>query len=224
MSFTSWLARFSLYTGKTTLAALVVSRLNAFQDVLSNHFPRHPLAAFVPMDGYHLTRAQLDAMPDPSEAHRRRGAEFTFDGPSFLSLVKGVRAQKPTSPPIYAPSFDHAKKDPIFDDLPILGTTRIVVFEGLYLSLDKGPWREAGELMDEMWFVDVDVEIARVRLVERHVKSGIAADEKAADERARGSDLVNGEEIIRDRVPSDKLDEIVISKEDETWQAGHQVP
>jgi len=54
-----------------------------------------------------------------------------------------------------------------------------------------------------------------VRLVPRHVKAGIAANEEEADKRVRENDLVNGEEIIRDRM---KVDEIVVSKEDDAWK------
>ena len=102
------------------------------------------------MDGYHLSRAQLSSMPDPKHAHARRGAAFTFDGDSFLNLVRRIR--KPldeSSEMLYAPSFDHAVKDPIQDDIPIPPTSRIVVFEGNYLSLGKEPWKEATSLMDE---------------------------------------------------------------------------
>ena len=64
------------------------------------------------MDGYHLTRAQLSAMPDARTAHARRGAAFTFDAPAFLELVKKLRQPLcPESQTIYAPSFDHAIKD-----------------------------------------------------------------------------------------------------------------
>ncbi|KAI4852717.1 P-loop containing nucleoside triphosphate hydrolase protein, partial [Aureobasidium sp. EXF-8845] len=108
-------------SGKTTLASVVANRLNDL------HHEKYPAlaqndepAAFVPMDGYHLSRAQLDAMPDPNTAHARRGAAFTFDASSFLDLVKKLR--KPISPEtktLYAPSFDHAQKDPVNDDIPI---------------------------------------------------------------------------------------------------------
>jgi len=103
-------------------------------------------------------------MPDPVHAHARRGASFTFSSTLFLSFVKLVRAPlTPSTPTIYAPSFDHALKDPVENDIPILPTTRIVVFEGNYLSLGKGEWREAGELMDLLWFVEVEREVARRR-------------------------------------------------------------
>lgn len=118
------------------------------------------------MDGYHLTRAQLSSMPDPSTAHARRGAEFTFDGDAFLHLVQRVRQPLPADN-IYAPSFDHAIKDPVANDICIVASDRIVIFEGNYLSLDKTPWKEAAGLMDESWFVEVDFEVAGKRLVAR---------------------------------------------------------
>lgn len=83
------------------------------------------------MDGYHYTRAQLDAMPDPATAHARRGAEFTFDGEAFYHLVK--RLKEPLTrdtPTIYAPSFDHAIKDPKENDIAVERTHRVVVLEG----------------------------------------------------------------------------------------------
>ncbi|KAH8685631.1 P-loop containing nucleoside triphosphate hydrolase protein [Tricladium varicosporioides] len=197
-------------SGKTTLAKEVAARLNALSTTAT------PIAAFIPMDGYHLSRAQLSSMPDPILAHNRRGAAFTFDGSAFLSLVKTIRIPlSPTSLPLYAPSFDHAIKDPVPNDIPILPTSRVIVFEGNYLSLDKEPWREAAGLMDELWFVDVDFEVAGRRLVPRHVKAGIAKDEEQAWKRVRENDLVNGREIVDFRV--DGVHEVVASREDNAW-------
>jgi pantothenate kinase len=100
------------------------------------------------MDGYHYSRAHLSSMPNPEHAHARRGAAFTFDAPAFLSLVKRIRSS--SSETIYAPSFDHAKKDPVENEIELLPSSRIVVFEGNYLSLGKGEWREAAVVMDEL--------------------------------------------------------------------------
>ncbi|KAL0942372.1 uncharacterized protein CTRU02_200258 [Colletotrichum truncatum] len=167
------------------------------------------------MDGYHLTRAQLSAMPDPVNAHARRGAAFTFDGAAFHKLVVSLRQPlHADSSSIYAPSFDHAVKDPKENDIAILPSHRIVVFEGNYLALDKSPWNDAARLMDELWFVDVDFEVARRRLIKRHVKAGIAKNEEDADRRARENDLVNGREIMDHRI---KVDEVVVSREDDEW-------
>jgi pantothenate kinase len=168
------------------------------------------------MDGYHLSRAQLSAMTDPAHAYARRGAEFTFDGESFLKLVQCVRAQKQDSPTLYAPSFDHAVKDPKDDDIPIYGSTRIIVFEGNYLSLNKSPWREAAQVMDESWFVNVDFEVARQRLIERHVRTGVEDTPEGAERRTRENDLINGEEIVKNRIEG--IHEVVMSKEDRAWE------
>lgn len=168
------------------------------------------------MDGYHYYRSQLDAMPDPAHAHARRGAAFTFDGAGFLSLVQKVRQPlTPTSTTLYAPSFDHAVKDPKENDIPIEPTTRILVFEGNYLSLGKGVWKEVAGLMDELWFMEVDFEVARKRLVPRHVKAGIAKSEEEADRRVTENDLVNGQEIVGNRL---SVHEVVVSREDEGWK------
>jgi pantothenate kinase len=168
------------------------------------------------MDGYHYTRAQLSAMPDPENAHARRGAVFTFDSTALLSLVTLLRAPlTPSTPTYYAPSFDHAIKDPVENDIPIPPTSRILVFEGNYLSLAKGEWKEITEMMDELWFVEVEDEVAGQRLVPRHVKAGIARDEEEARKRVWENDLVNGREIVDGRV---EVTEVVVSKEDEGWK------
>ena len=172
------------------------------------------------MDGYHLSRAQLDAMPDPVSAHARRGAAFTFDGESFLELVQKLREPLcPETSTLYAPSFDHALKDPVAGDIAIAPCVRIVIFEGNYLALNQSPWKDAAELMDELWFVEVDFKVARRRLVHRHVKAGIAKDEEEAGKRADENDLVNGREIVEGRL---EVQEVVISKDDEGWAPERQ--
>jgi pantothenate kinase len=155
----------------------------------------------------------------------------------------------PETSTIYAPSFDHAVKDPVENDIGIAKSVRMVVFEGNYLSLGplgaistggagegkKGKveveggkekekqvqmpiapeWKEAAELMDELWFVEVDEAVARKRLIKRHVKSGVAKDEDEAAKRADENDLVNGREIVRGRL---EVQEIIYSREDDDWK------
>lgn len=167
------------------------------------------------MDGYHLTRTQLSALPDPSTAHARRGAAFTFDGAGFLGLVRELREPlAPETSTIYAPSFDHEVKDPVPNDIAVSPSSRVVVLEGNYLALDKGEWREARALMDEVWFVEVEEGVARRRLITRHVKVGIAKDQEEAAKRADENDLVNGREIVAHRT---EVDEVIKSVEDEEW-------
>jgi pantothenate kinase len=213
-------------SGKTTLASSVAKGVNdlhhaKFHEQYPNSLsksPSHPdIASVVPLDGYHLTRKQLSEMPNAEEAVFRRGAAFTFDGDKYLELVKKVR--KPLAPEtytIYAPSFDHAVKDPVEDDIPIAPTTQVVIFEGLYTMLDREPWREAAKLMDELWFIDVPVDLAVARLVKRHVASGISSDPEHARIRVMESDMRNGREILEYRLP---VQEIVKSVEDDSWKS-----
>ncbi|KAI9712529.1 MAG: hypothetical protein M1812_006838 [Candelaria pacifica] len=207
-------------SGKTTLAATVSNRLNSRFHEESPCFASQSISTFIPMDGYHLTRAQLSAMPDASTAHARRGAAFTFDGESFLTLVKKLREPLlPESQTLYAPSFDHAVKDPVQDDIAIPTSARVIIVEGNYLSLSRGPWKDAAELMDELWFVKVDFDVARQRLVGRHVKAGIAKDEEDAYTRVTEIDLVNGKDILDNRM---EVHEILVSKEDDSWKPESQ--
>lgn len=213
-------------SGKTTLASRVANSLNSRCRRSDTHEKSAAaettpttsaldVATFLPMDGYHLTRAQLSALPDPAHAHARRGAAFTFDAPAFLALVKKLREPiGADTKTIYAPSFDHAVKDPVEGDIAIPGSSRVVVMEGNYLSLGKDEWKEAAGLMDELWFVEVEEEVARKRLVRRHVASGIARDEEEAGRRADENDLVNGREIVEGRL---EVHEVIRSEEDERW-------
>jgi pantothenate kinase len=179
--------------------------------------PHDPdIAYYVPLDGYHLTRAQLAAMPDPEEAAFRRGAPFTFDGQKYFKLVQKLRERiLPETTTIYAPSFDHALKDPVENDIPIPPTARVVVFEGLYVALDEEPWRDAAKLMDELWFVDVAMDIAVERLVKRHVAAGLSPDAKHARTRVMGSDMHNGQYVLDHRLP---VQEMIQSIEDDAWK------
>ncbi|KAF4119987.1 Phosphoribulokinase uridine kinase family protein [Geosmithia morbida] len=165
------------------------------------------------MDGFHLTRAELDAMPDPAYARARRGAPFTFDASRYEKLVRQLR-EPPSKGPVLAPTFDHAVKDPVEGDLVIPETARIVIIEGLYLSLDEPVWRDARELFDEMWFVDVDADVARARLRERHLRAGIVQTLEEGDRRALENDIPNGLDIIKRRLP---VDEVIVSREDGAW-------
>ncbi|KAI5467226.1 P-loop containing nucleoside triphosphate hydrolase protein [Mariannaea sp. PMI_226] len=204
-------------SGKTTLSQVITTRLNERAQSLSHassSFSSSSLpATFVPMDGFHLTRAALSAMPDPAVAHARRGAAFTFDAPRFLVLVQALRVS-PAAEPVLAPSFDHAIKDPKDDDIAVLPSHRIVVLEGNYLALDRDVWRDAAALLDELWFVEVDRDVARQRLRERHVRAGIVRNIEEGDRRAIENDLPNGDDIIQHQL---RIDEVVQSREDGSW-------
>ena len=65
--------------------------------------------------------------------------------------------------------------------------------------------------MDELWFIQVDREKARKRLIKRHIKSGISNDEAAAAYRIDNNDWVNADYILENSM---KPTRTIISVED----------
>lgn len=183
-------------SGKSTIAARVVSRLNASSTT--------PFAALLPMDGFHLPRATLNTLPNSAEAYARRGASWTFDSASVLALVRTLSSSRPfPSKTILAPSFDHALKDPVAGGVEIGPNIKFIILEGNYLLLDEEPWRQIKNLVDDAWFVDVDPKLARTRIAKRHIKSGIEGTWESAVRRAEGNDLLNGVTIREKLVEPD---------------------
>lgn len=48
-----------------------------------------------------------------------------------------------------APTFDEEKGGPVPNHQLIEADTEAVVFGGIYMLADQGPWREIGKLVDE---------------------------------------------------------------------------
>lgn len=165
--------------GKSTLTQEVCARINRVHE---------QAAVVVPMDGFHLYKAQLDSMPNSEEAHRRRGAEWTFDAVGFVHAVKTLRGSGKAS----MPSFDHAVGDPVPDAITVCEDNRIILVEGNYLLLDVAPWNELRDIYDETWHItcnDLDVQMARVE--RRHMATGNSAE--LAAQRVNGNDRPNAE-------------------------------
>ncbi|GAB1526014.1 hypothetical protein RhiTH_009180 [Rhizoctonia solani] len=177
-------------SGKTTLSKKIVENINLLEN---------GAAVLVGLDGWHYSRAELDKFDNVKEAYDRRGAAFTFDSASYVKFVTALR-QSPSSsvtpPPqtsiVYAPTFDHALKDPTPNGQSILPSHRIVVIEGLYTFIDTPEWKLAAEALDERWLIEVDIPEATRRLVQRHVVTGVAKDLEEANWRAENNDMPNG--------------------------------
>lgn len=146
--------------GKSTLAAWLVHRLTA----------RGLPAVGVPMDGFHLADAALDALG----RRDRKGAVDTFDGHGYRALLQRVRAEAGTA--VYAPAFERELEQPIAGSIAVLPDTRVVVSEGNYLLLDRSPWTDVRTCFDEVWYVALDDATRRARLLDRHVRFGKAPD------------------------------------------------
>ncbi|KAH0287677.1 hypothetical protein M436DRAFT_60180 [Aureobasidium namibiae CBS 147.97] len=67
--------------------------------------------------------------------------------------------------------------------------------KGSWLLVDVHPWNEISSLADDTWFIDVQPELARLRIAQRHVPAGIEPDMLHALARADKNDMPNGARI-----------------------------
>lgn len=150
--------------GKSTLGQRIAQEVN--------HRAGAPLMQTVGMDGFHLTRAALAAFPDPALALRRRGAPWTFDPAGLAARIRLLREATRSSPwqMVPWPGFEHGVGDPVEDAIQVGPQVRVVLVEGLYLLHQSDGWNLDG-LLDECWYLDVDMETAMERLLARHSAS-----------------------------------------------------
>ncbi|MDR6972518.1 pantothenate kinase [Leifsonia shinshuensis] len=153
-------------SGKTTLARTVAAGVNRLAGAGT--------AVHLPMDGFHLANATLDALG----RHDRKGAIDTFDGWGFAALLERVLAERTN--PVYAPSFERTVDEPVAGAIPIPPGTRLVVAEGNYLLVDQDPWSRIPALLAESWFVATPEDERMRRLVDRHTRHGRTPEAAAA--------------------------------------------
>jgi pantothenate kinase len=166
--------------GKTTTVSAVVHAVNKLAG--------EEVAAVLPMDGFHYTKQQLDAMADPALAHARRGAPWTFDAAAFVTAVR--RARCTPDAVLRAPSFDHAAGDPVPDGVTLEAKHRLVLVEGNYIYLDTPPWCDLLPLFHDRWFVTTEPEAAIGRIVRRHMAVW-GSSRESATKRAASNDSPN---------------------------------
>jgi pantothenate kinase len=153
------------------------------------------------MDGFHFYRAKLDTFEDPVMAHRRRGAHWTFDAVKFVDSLRATKAAGSGS----FPSFDHARGDPIEDDIRVNAADHdVVIVEGLYLLLPISPWNEIKALMDLNVFLSCPEDLLVQRLTQRHM-SAMRLDESSARLRALDNDIPNSVEVIASGAGADTI-------------------
>src|SRR5947207_5364781 len=87
--------------------------------------------------------------------------------------------------------------DPVENDISIKHTHRIVVLEGNYIQLTVPLWDQATRLLDERWFITVDREVARGRVIQRHIIAEIANTEEEAGKRFDENDWPNGVYLLK---------------------------
>ncbi|ETS84635.1 hypothetical protein PFICI_02660 [Pestalotiopsis fici W106-1] len=174
-------------SGKSTIAHQVVNQV-------AEMYPDLAISA-ISADGFHLSLAELHALPNAAEALARRGAPWTFNGNAVVDMVRRLRDSPEETSRV--PTFDHAIKDPVQDGLTVTPATKVCLVEGNYLLSNEEPWNAIAALADAKWLVTVDAELATGRIAKRHLAAGIEKTMDAALARTLENDMVNGEYVLR---------------------------
>lgn len=147
------------------------------------------------MDGFHLPKAALRAMPDPEAAFSRRGAPWTFDVLGLAGRLGQLRTGY-RQDAVAWPEFEHAVGDPVENATLVAPEVRLVIVEGLYLLCRQQAWSRVSESFEAGWYLDTPLETALDRLIKRHQAAwNISRDE--ALERVARNDRLNAL-IVRD--------------------------
>lgn len=170
-------------SGKSTLAAELARRLTL----------QKRSAVVVPMDGFHLDNAVLDAR----DLRPRKGAPQTFDAAGFVHLIRRIKSGEEVA----APLFDRPRDIAIAGAAIVPADTAIIIVEGNYLMHDEPPWADLAPLWDLTVRVDVPMPELRARLIQRWLSLGHSR--ATATRRAEGNDIPNAQRVIDKALPCD---------------------
>lgn len=181
-------------TGKSTLAAELVAMLNAV---------RPGSSALVPMDGFHMKHAKIEAMGQTEF----KGAPHTFEGAAFVSFLHHLKHAREV---VRGPGYSRKIEDTVDDAFTVDPDVKVLVVEGNYLLLTQGPWAGVKAQLDYAVFVHVPRDTVRERLMKRHGEEGLFTAErnKAHIER---NDLPNYDLVESSRERADVVFELEVS-------------
>src|SRR5919202_2105583 len=105
-------------SGKSTLAHELVITVNRCVD--------GDVAVVVPMDGFHLPNTVLHERG----LYQLKGIPATFDAEDFILLLQ--RLHESLYRKVSVPAFDHACHDPVYNEITVWPSHRLIVVEGNY--------------------------------------------------------------------------------------------
>jgi pantothenate kinase len=148
--------------GKSTIASDVVAAINV---------ETPGLAAYVPMDGFHMRHAKLEALGTDKD----KGMPHTFEGALFADFLARLKGAETT---VSGPGYSRQIEDVVDDAFTVDGGVRVLVVEGNYLLLADSPWYAVKPLLDLAVFIHVDREKVHARLMKRHAEAGLFTEER----------------------------------------------
>lgn len=179
-------------TGKSTLATRLVDTLNAANP---------GIAAYVPMDGFHMLHAKLEQLGTVKD----KGAPHTFEGGAFADFLEGVKS---ATGPVSGPGYSREIEDVVLDAFIVPAEVRILIVEGNYLLLGNAPWWRIKPLLDLAVFIDVPRDKVRARLLKRHGEHGLFSEERNREHVER-VDLANYDTVLRSKGRADLVINLV---------------
>ena len=174
--------------GKSTLAQQLVAAIGE-------------RAAYVPMDGFHMKHAKLEALGTAVD----KGMPHTFEGAAFADFLAAL---KTAEGPMNGPGYSRKIEDVVADAFTVPANAKLLVTEGNYLLLATAPWWRVRPLLDLAVFIEVPREMVQRRLMKRHAEEGLFTAERnrAHIERV---DLPNYDLVLRSRPRADIAIELV---------------
>ncbi|WP_052715974.1 hypothetical protein [Devosia chinhatensis] len=182
-------------SGKSTLAVELVAMLNAVKP---------GSAAYVPMDGFHMRHAKIEAMGQTDY----KGAPHTFEGAAFVTFLNRL---KHANDAVSGPGYSRKIEDVVDDAFTVVPDVKVLVVEGNYLLLTEGPWAGVKALLNYAVFIHVPRDTVRDRLMKRHGEEGLFSAErnKAHIER---NDLPNYDLVEASRDRADVIFDMVVDR------------
>ncbi len=178
--------------GKSTLATQLVDRLNTANP---------GIAAYVPMDGFHMLHAKLESLGTVKD----KGAPHTFEGGAFADFLNGLKS---ATGPVSGPGYSREIEDVVLDAFIVPADVKILVVEGNYLLLANAPWWRIKPLLELAVFIDVPREKVRARLMKRHSEHGLFSEERNREHIER-VDLANYDTVQRSKSRADVVVELL---------------
>ncbi|WIY53295.1 nucleoside/nucleotide kinase family protein [Devosia sp. YIM 151766] len=182
-------------TGKSTLAAELVTMLNAM---------RPGSAALVPMDGFHMKHAKIEAMGQADY----KGAPHTFEGAAFVNFLHRLKQARER---VSGPGYSRKIEDIVEDAFTVAPEVRVLVVEGNYLLLTEGPWAGVKALLDYAVFIHVPRDTVQARLLKRHGEEGLFSEERNRAHIER-NDLPNYDLVAGSRQRADVVFELDVAE------------
>lgn len=170
--------------GKSTIAQRLAAELGA-------------AAAYVPMDGFHMRQAKLEALGTAAD----KGMPHTFEGAAFAEFLGALKA---ATGDMNGPGYSRKIEDVVEDAFTVLPQTQVLVVEGNYLLLPDAPWDGVRPLLDLAVFIDVPRERVRARLLRRHAAEGLFTEERNREHVER-VDLANYDLVSTSRSRADLI-------------------